>query len=148
MQKPLARLKHLQILHLYQRNLMPGQAENSHELQHIRSAQQVFSDIRDFATAFFEWAHIRCPTLRILVWGEYTVEEDALEEFSSRLGEALEEYDPQFIFVKEEVVGQDGERQIAASLMTRSRLCDDFPQLDLLTYDPGIHGMDLYALQA
>jgi hypothetical protein len=147
MQKPLAKLEHLQILHLYQRHLAPGQVETSHELQHARSAQQVFSDIRDFATAFFEWARTHCPSLRILVWGEYTVEGYALDELSPKFGEALDRYDPQFIFVKEESVGQDGERRIAASLMTRSQLCDDFPRLDLLNYDPGIHGMDLYALQ-
>jgi hypothetical protein len=146
-QKPLAKLKHLQILHLYQRHLTPEQVETDEEVQHVRSAHQVFSDIRDFANAFFEWAHVQCPTLRVLVWGEYTIEADALEELSPKLDESLEEYDPQFIFVKTEGVGQGGERRIHASLTTRSRLWDDIPRLDLLTYDPGIHGLDLHALQ-
>jgi hypothetical protein len=133
-------------LHLYQQHLVPGQAQDVRKLR--RSADQIFSDINDFATALFEWTHIHCPALRVLVWGHHTLEGDAFEELIVKLGEeATAEYVPQFIFVKRESVGEDGERRISASLTTRGRFSDEFPQLDLLSYDPGLRGRELYALQ-
>jgi hypothetical protein len=85
--------------------------------------------------------------MRILVWGEYTIEDNAAEKLALELGEAATEYVPQFIFVKRESISPDGQRSIYASPTTRGRLCDDFPQLDLLAYDPGIRGIDLHALR-
>jgi hypothetical protein len=83
-----------------------------------------------------------------LVWGQHAVEGDAFEELIVKLGEeTTAEYVPQFIFVKRESVGEDGERRISASLTTHSRFCDELPQLDLLSYDPGLRGRELYALQ-
>jgi hypothetical protein len=133
-------------LHLYQQHLVPGQVQDVRKLR--RSADQILSDISDFATAFFEWTHFHCPTLRVLVWGQHAVEGDAFEELIVKLGEeTTAEYVPQFIFVKRESVGEDGERRISASLTTHSRFCDELPQLDLLSYDPGLRGRELYALQ-
>jgi hypothetical protein len=113
----------------------------------IRSAPQIYFDVREFATSLFKFAHIHCPTLKVLVWGEYKAEDYAIEELVLELAEAAMEHVPQFVFVKEESISQDGKRQISASLMTHDRLRDDFPQLDLLAYDPRISGMNLHALQ-
>jgi hypothetical protein len=137
-------LKELKLLHLYQQHLIFDPISNT---KGMHSALQISSEVREFATFLFKFAHIHCPALKVLVWDEYKAENYATENLALELAQAATEYVPQFIFVKEESISQDGKRRISASLTTRDRLCDDFPHLDLLAYDPGIRGMDLHALR-
>ncbi|RYN17825.1 hypothetical protein AA0119_g5965 [Alternaria tenuissima] len=137
--EPIERLKNLKILHLYQdrvRTVRPPTPQ-----VHICEIHQ------EFATRFFQWAHHRCPLLEVLIWGTY--EENFHQEAWQVTEDAKQGRDtsecgvdraPQQCFVKKLVELEDGTSQIAgASRVTRSRIRDDFPELQILSYETGRH---------
>jgi hypothetical protein len=112
----------------------------------VRNPLRIASDLLQFATLFFQWARSHCPQLNVLVWGLYggASEEDwAIEEYKEH--NCAVEHVPQFFFVKKEAWDEYGHHYVFASSVTHSRVVDEFPDLDLLAFDPKSYTLHRYA---
>jgi hypothetical protein len=112
----------------------------------VRDPLQIASDVLQFATLFFQWTHSHCLQLNVLVWGLYggaSERDRAIEE--DRENKCAVEHVPQFFFVKREARDDNGHHYVFASSVTHSRVVDEFPDLDLLAFDPECYTLHRYA---
>jgi hypothetical protein len=110
---------------------------------------------QQFATLFFQWAHTRCPLLKVLIWGSretgwHSERLNALNEQSEGRHQSFgfSELMPQQCFVKRVRELDDGTFEVIATRVTRSRIRDDFPELHILDYDTGSQSADRLAEEA
>jgi hypothetical protein len=110
---------------------------------------------QQFATLFFQWAHARCPLLKVLIWGSREVgwHSEALNALDEQregrpLSFGFSELMPQQCFVKRVTELDDGKFEVTATRVTRGRIRDDFPELRILDYDTGSQSADRLAEEA
>jgi hypothetical protein len=108
-----------------------------------------------FATLFFQWAHTRCPLLKVLIWGSretgwHSEGLNALNEQDEgrHLSLGCSELISQQCFVKRVRELDDESFEITATRVTRGRIRDDFPELQILDYDTGSESADRLAEEA
>ncbi|CAO2650646.1 Nn.00g019380.m01.CDS01 [Neocucurbitaria sp. VM-36] len=132
--EPIKLLKDLRILHVYQDNIRKVAPSR------LRTKDQVADDAHQLAIRFFRDVHPYCPLLNVLVWGNYGEPSEGhiqgLRDDANDEGVTIEQTS-QYLFVKRKETLGDGRMQITAVSVTLSRLRDEFPYLELLTYDPG-----------
>lgn len=140
LQAPIKFLEDLRVLHLYQQRLTVV------PLYYIRGKDTMASEIQDFADSFFQWAHGKCPNLALFVWGMTGAPNEAEAEVVREICETSDytfERVPQFVFAKRYRTLQSGERQAYAAPMSSSTLRQDYPELELLSYDAEDPYLDL-----
>ena len=117
---------------------------------HVRGKDTIASEIHQLADSLFQQTHIQCPRLTMFVWGMTGEPDEAEAEMVREIceeGDCTFERIPQFLFVKRQKTLHDGRVQVYAAPVTRSRLRDGFPELDLLAYDAKEPELDLIADQ-
>ncbi|KAF2032007.1 hypothetical protein EK21DRAFT_61906 [Setomelanomma holmii] len=130
------RLNDLRLVHLYQDRAKPVQPEFA------RSTDKVVTDLQQFATMFFQQTHKNSPRLDVLIWGMHGEATELDKEIARELGDGSFEIIPQIFFVKRRSQEESGAFVINASITTRSRLRDEFPDLDMLAHDPRFRELD------
>lgn len=141
--KPIGKLKNLKMLHLYQDRLRiidPDQPRRN-----------VAAETQQLATMLFQWAHVLCPDLEVLVWGRFTetldkdvysLLEDQLEREGSLATNENVERVPQQYYVKQVTRLQGGATHVTAIPFSRRRIQNEFPDLDLLACDTSLGTLD------
>ncbi|KAI0575773.1 hypothetical protein TUN199_10292, partial [Pyrenophora tritici-repentis] len=90
-----------------------------------------------------QWAHESCPHLEVLVWGMSKETPDTAvidclrtDDMEVRTNSAARvEKIPQQYFIKQLVKTDNGATQILAVSVPRSRIREDFPELDIISCD-------------
>lgn len=93
------------------------------------------------ATSIFQEARVQCKSFEVIIWGVYGEPKDIDLASMEELGVAFEVI-PQLFFVKRTGHGCDDLGQVEAAFSTRSRLRDQYPEVDVLAYDPGFTELD------
>ncbi|KAF2833070.1 hypothetical protein CC86DRAFT_4605 [Ophiobolus disseminans] len=139
--EPLKDLKDLRMLQLYQEHLSPVQGGV------IRPTNEIVSDIQRFASFLFQSAHAQQSRFKVLIWGTHGAAVDIDMLIATALGDGDYELVPQLFFVKRVERRHDGVDRVYATATTRGQLRDEFPDLDMLTYDPGFRELDRQAVR-
>ncbi|KAK1915392.1 hypothetical protein P3342_003202 [Pyrenophora teres f. teres] len=133
--EPIKYLKGLNILQLYQPQLRAVPKAK------VRADPAL--NTQEFATLFFQWAHASCPHLKVLVWGLSKETPDSAVIDCLRTDDMEVRTDsingvekiPQQYFIKQVVEVYNGATQISAVAVPRSRIREDFPELDIISCD-------------
>ncbi|KAI2487727.1 hypothetical protein Ptr902_01860 [Pyrenophora tritici-repentis] len=133
--EPIKNLKELNILQLYQPQLRAVPKAK------VRTDPAL--ETQEFATLFSQWAHESCPHLEVLVWGMSKETPDTAvidclrtDDMEVRTNSAARvEKIPQQYFIKQLVKTDNGATQISAVSVPRSRIREDFPELDIISCD-------------
>lgn len=141
LQTPLGQLRDLRIVHLYQDRLNPALRGLA------RSRQEIVNGIQDLATLLFQRMHTKAPRLDVLVWGMHGEVTELDKVILQDLGAESYEDIPQIFLVKRSGQYENGTSYIYAAVTTRTRLRDEFPDLDLLAHDPRYQELDRHAAQ-
>lgn len=125
----------LRIIYAYQRHYTLSREHDQHD------DGGALSPLHRFATRFFRQLHAHCPRLRVFVWGLYG--ESAIPR-DLQSGEAFVGTAPvrQHIFVKQTVALPNEHVQISAVPVSASWLRHEYPELDLLRYEPGFKALN------
>ncbi|KAF1841051.1 uncharacterized protein K460DRAFT_371051 [Cucurbitaria berberidis CBS 394.84] len=130
--EPIKLLKDLRILQLYEYPV------STVHLPRSLAGDAAAVGAHQVATRFFQGVHPHCPYLNVLVLG---IGGDFFEpEFALGVNHDdrhIVQRASQHIFVKRQKTLDSGSVHVAADLVSPIRICDEFPDLDLLAYDPG-----------
>jgi hypothetical protein len=141
LQTPLGQLRDLRIVHLYQDRLNPALRDLA------RSRQEIVNGIQDLAALIFQRMHTTAPRLNVLIWGMHGEVTELDKVILHDLGAESYEDIPQVFLVKRSGQYENGTSYIYAAVTTRTRLRDEFPDLDLLAHDPRYQELDRHAAQ-